>query len=116
MNSHRRTLAALSLVTTLAVAAACGASRGGSAPLGQGQLAVSMVDAPNPAVDAIVVNVVRVTAHSTSGGWATIAENVGPIDVLTLQTSAKDLGLANLQPGTITQIRLVLATDGNYVM
>ena len=51
-------------------------------------LAVNLVDAPNPTVDEIWVNVERVVAHGVPGGWVTL----------------------------ITQIRLVVAADGNYVV
>ena len=85
---------------------------------GPGQLAVNLVDAPNPAVDQIVVNVTKVTAHSTSGGWITVGPVTSPttVDLLKLQTSAAALGLVKLPAGTITQVRLYVSKDGNYVV
>jgi hypothetical protein len=85
---------------------------------GPSQLEINLVDAPNPDVDQIVVNVVKVLAHSESAGWVP----VGPIDsptsvnLMDLQTSVLPLGRVSIQPGKITQVRLVLAADGNYVV
>ena len=91
--------------------AACGSS-------GPGQLAVNLMDAPNPAVDQIVVNVTKVTAHSTTAGWVTIGPMTSPltVDLLKLQTYATSLGLVSLPAGTVTQIRLLISRDGNYVV
>ncbi len=105
-------------VAALASAAAAGlfVSCGGKS--GPGQLAVNLMDAPNPAVDQIVVNVTKVTAHSTSAGWVTVGPTTAPmtVDLLKLQTYATSLGLVNLPAGTVTQIRLLISQDGNYVV
>jgi hypothetical protein len=88
----------------------------GAAPSGMGQLAIDLVDAPNPQVDQIWVNVTEVTAHSTSAGWVTVSTTPVKVDLLELQSSAVALGLVTLPPGTITQVRLVVTEDGNYVV
>jgi hypothetical protein len=102
-----------SIIFLAGVLAACSNSSSGP-----GQLAVNLVDAPNPAVDQIVVNVTKVTAHSTSGGWITVGPLTTPttVDLLKLQTSFAALGLARLPAGKITQMRLYVAKDGNYVV
>ena len=115
MHMHRRsTIAVLSLplATLAAVLLACSSSKGPS------QLQVNLVDAPNPDVDQIVVNITQVTAHSTSGGWMTIGPMVSPtsVNLLDLQASAMPLGLVNLPAGKITQVRLFVAPDGDYVV
>ncbi len=85
---------------------------------GPSQLEVRLVDAPNPLVDQIVVNVSTVTAHSTTGGWVTIGPVVSPtaVNLLDLQSSFMSLGLVNLPAGKITQIRMIIEPTGNYVV
>jgi len=117
MNPHRPSLAVLA-PAVLALAVACSSPTGPKPPTGQGQLAISLVDAPNPAVDEIHVNISRVTAHSTSAGWVTVSNFDPPlaVDLLKLTSAAASLGFANLPPGTVTQVRLLVAVDGNYVL
>jgi Domain of unknown function (DUF4382) len=111
MSLHRPMLSTAAMVAALAFTTACGPK------LSQGQLAVSLVDAVNPEVEKITVNITRVTAHSTTEGWVTVNTFDPPmtVDLLTLQTVAAPLGLANLPPGKITQIRLLVAKEGNSV-
>lgn len=129
MQTRHVTWAALAAVGSIAVAAvACGgagtgstAGQGRTTPssgvaTGQGQLAVNLVDAPNPAVDEIWVNVERVVAHSTSAGWVTVSTTPVLVNLLALQTESASLGFVNLPAGTVTQIRLVVSSDGNYVV
>jgi Domain of unknown function (DUF4382) len=118
MNLHRSSLAVFALAGTLSLAVACSSPTGPKPPAGQGQLAISLVDAPNPAVDEIHVNISRVTAHSTSAGWVTVSTFDPPlgVDLLKLTSAAASLGFANLPPGTVTQVRLLVAVDGNYVL
>ncbi len=110
--SRRSTSVALAMAGAIALLSACTASKG------PGQLEVKLVDAPNPAVDQIVVSVTRVTAHSTSAGWVTIGPVNSPttVNLLDLQTYAQPLGLVNLPAGKVTQIRLFIAQEGNYVV
>lgn len=112
MTTNRRlTLTGLASAAAIGLLAACGSS-------GPGQLAVNLMGAPNPAVDQIVVNVTKVTAHSTSAGWVTVGPTPSPlkVDLLKLQTSVAALGLVTLPAGTITQIRLFISQDGNFVV
>lgn len=102
----------LAAASALALLFACTSSSGPS------QLEVRLVDAPNPIVDQIVVNVSTVTAHSTSGGWITIGPVVSPtqVNLLDLQASFMSLGLVTLPAGKITQIRMMIEPTGNYVV
>ena len=75
-----------------------------------------MVDAPNPTVKAIWVEVESVTAHVAGLGWMKLSGDKPlplHVDLLTLtggQTAA-DLGFLTLPAGTVTQIRLLIGRD-----
>jgi Domain of unknown function (DUF4382) len=126
MSIHRPRL--VSLISTgalAALAAACGAQKtsGTPAPTGFGQFAVRLVDAPPDKTSDVVqlwVSITKVTAHATPGGWTTIVKMDKPLSVnlLDLQTSALDLGLANLPKGTVEQVRLYVSPEegANYVV
>lgn len=114
MNVHRRGVAAVVLTAAVGAALACGAAK-----TGNGQLAVQLVDAPNPAVDEIWVNVTAVRAHVVGSGWTNVTTGVAPpikVDLLKLKDYALPLGLVSLPAGTVTQLRLVVASDGNSVV
>jgi hypothetical protein len=84
----------------------------------KGALEVRLVDAPSDDVKEIVVTVTRVTAHvAGGGGWVTLAEKTGTIDMLKLQGgSFVQLGVVQMPAGRITQLRLYVHEDGpNYV-
>jgi len=124
MNRHLRRSSVPAIGGALLLAVACGvAGTGSRPPTGQGRLAVSLVDAPAN-VSAIFVQVTKVTAHSTTAGWVTLSpDTISPatpltIDLLTLQApaTALSLGIVDLPPGTITQLRLFVAATGNYVL
>lgn len=112
---HGRAAALLVSAVAMALVVACGQAVSTGSRTGNGQLAVELVDAPAPAVDAIWVNVTKVTAHSTQGGWFTVSTSPLSVDLLKLQDAAASLGLVSLPPGTITQVRLVVSPDGNHV-
>jgi hypothetical protein len=123
---HRpiRRLSGSAFTAAVLLAVACGvATSGNRPPAGQGRLAVSLVDAP-AAVSAIFVSITKVTAHSTTEGWVTISPDTISeatpleVDLLTLQApaTALSLGIVDLPPGTVTQLRLFVAPSGNYVL
>ena len=91
------------------------------APSGQGRLVAYLTDKPAPNVDELWVRITSVTAHSTTSGWVTLythdpKDPPFDVDLLSLQSTSIPLGFANLPAGTITQIRLVVDTDGNRVV
>ncbi len=122
MRPHRHHVGAA--IALGAFALACGAPKTQTpAPTGSGQLAVSLVDAKSDSASQVWITVTRVTAHADGGGWfdVTTVPSKLPLtfDLLKLQDSATDLGLATLPKGTtITQIRLyVSGEDGkNWVV
>jgi hypothetical protein len=119
MNTHRKTWAVGAIATALGLAGACGGSQVGRPPAGKGQLAVDLVDAPNPAVQEIWVTVASVRAHLAGSGWVTISDPAKmplKLDLLKLQNASVPLGLANMPPGTVTQLRLLVAAEGNRVL
>jgi hypothetical protein len=85
-------------------------------PTGHSQLAIKLVDAPSTEVEEIWVNITRVTAHSPELGWITVSEDPVSVDLLTIQTQPMLLGVANLPPGNITQLRLYVTPKDNYVV
>jgi hypothetical protein len=113
MLRHRLAVAALAAAGAAALALAC------SQRSGPGQLAVNLVDAPPLGVDQIVVNVTKVTAHSSADGWVTVASYPAnaplAVDLLTLQSSPLAVGLVSLQAGRVTQLRLYVTQGGNWV-
>lgn len=112
MISVRSRLAFGGLVAAAALVLAVACSK---SPTGPGQLRVSMVDAAPLGVDQIWVNVTKVTAHSSSDGWVTVSTTPMTIDLLSLQTSPLTLGLVQLSAGRVTQIRLYVTKDANWV-
>lgn len=77
-------------------------------------LHVRLVDAPAPA-KAVVVTLARVEANLASTGWTTLAEGPFTVDLLTLQGGAfLELGVAQLPPGRVDQMRLVLEDGGDH--
>ncbi len=128
MSPHRPRLADLCLTGALGLALACGAPRTqeNAPPTGFGQLALSAVDPPKSAprageADEVHVRITQVTAHHSGSGWVPVIVLVPPAEVnlLTLDTpqTALDLGLVNLLPGTVTQIRLFVSAEegANYI-
>jgi hypothetical protein len=115
------------------LALACGASntqnqQTTSPPTtGHGQLALSLVDAPATQAKEIWVKVTEVNVHHSASGWVSVpltfpqpppAPQELLVDLLTLQfpNDALGLGQVDLLPGIVTQIRLVVAPDGNKVV
>jgi len=93
--------------------AACGASTSGS----NGALAVALTDAPSPDVKSIVVTIDSVTAHSDQSGWVTVAHGPIQVDLLSLKDVSMKLGEVSLPPGTVSEVRLILADGGpQYVV
>lgn len=111
----------LSVVAIAALVGACGGGGGGG---GTGTLGVSLTDAPACGYDNVWIRVTKVRAHrdsdadDSSGGWSEIVLDAPrDVDLLALQNGElEDLGQTTLPAGHYTQLRLVLANDGNEVV
>ncbi|HEY0714914.1 MAG TPA: DUF4382 domain-containing protein [Polyangia bacterium] len=85
---------------------------------GTGQVELRLVDAPADEVTEIVVTITRVEAHvAGGGGWVVLGDKTATIDLLKLQGGTfAQLGVAQMPPGKVTQLRLYVKEDGpNYV-
>lgn len=87
---------------------------------GQGQLRMIMVDAP-AGYDEVNIVVTRVEVHKadadSNSGWFVINNDAATYDLLTLRNGASViLGSSSLDPGTYTQIRLIIGTGSNVVV
>jgi hypothetical protein len=110
-------LAATGAAAAIALAA-CG---GGSSDPGTGTLRVALTDAPACGYDAVNVTIERVRVHQSSSagdndaGWSEIV--LSPrrrVDLLSLTNGVlEELGQTPLPAGLYTQMRLVLAPNGN---
>ncbi|MCK6552536.1 DUF4382 domain-containing protein, partial [Myxococcota bacterium] len=129
LTTLRATIAALGLGAVLTGCGAPSSATGGVDELGIGQsasrLRVALTSSSRargggPARDlqAAMVRIDRVTAHTSSTGWVTIRDGISvDVDVLRLGDSAVDLGFGDLPPGKISQIRLhVDGTEQPYVV
>jgi hypothetical protein len=87
---------------------------------GQGQIKISMVDAP-AAYDQINIVVDRVEVHrsgqDSNSGWFVINNNTSTYDLLRLRNGASViLGNNYLDAGSYSQIRLIIGTGSNIVV
>lgn len=98
----------LSLVLALVLNACGGGS--GSGP-GQGSLSTSLTDAAIDGYRAVYVTISRVEVHMSGGdGWQTVANPEQTYNLLELVNGVREtLGLATLEAGHYTQMRLILA-------
>ncbi len=97
-----------------------GCSNSTSPANGQGQIMMTMVDAP-AGFDQVNIVVSRVEVHKasadSSSGWVVINNNAATYDLLTLRNGASVvLGNSSLDAGHYTQIRLILGTGSNIVV
>jgi hypothetical protein len=87
---------------------------------GQGQIKITMVDAPT-SFDHVNISVTRVEVHKSgadsSSGWVVINDNAAIYDLLKLRNGASVvLGNSSLDAGHYTQLRLILGTGSNIVV
>ena len=116
----RRRLAATCSAAAVALAA-CGGGGGASEPGGTGTMRVALTDAPACGYDAVNVTIERVRVHQSSSagdndaGWSDLV--VSPrrrVNLLALTNGVlEELGEMPLPSGRYTQMRLVLAENGN---
>lgn len=91
-----------------------------SSEIVQGQIKITMVDAP-AGFDQVNISVARVEVHITgadsSSGWVVINEIESTYDLLTLSNGATAvLGNSSLDAGHYTQIRLIIGDGSNVVV
>ncbi len=81
------------------------------------RIEVRLVDAPNPDVKEIVVSITGVDAHFAGGSWVSLSSLPVTVDLLQLQGGTfASLGIGQLPPGHVTQLRLSVSDAGpNYV-
>jgi len=83
---------------------------------GQGQVKITMVDAP-AGYDEVNIVVTRVEVHNSNDGWIVINNNTATYDLLLLRNGASVvLGDHPLDAGQYTQIRLIIGTGSNVVV
>ncbi|MCF8060287.1 MAG: DUF4382 domain-containing protein [Bacteriovoracaceae bacterium] len=87
-------------------------------PVGN-NLKVSLTDAPHDDLAEVVVSIKEVIlkVNGNKGNELSIAQNLGPIDLLTLQNGVM-MGIADMQLPTgtkVNQIRLILEETGHYI-
>ena len=87
---------------------------------GQGQIKITMVDAPAD-YDQVNIAVIRVEVHKagsdSNSSWFTINNNAATYDLLTLRNGASVvLGNNTLDAGHYTQIRLIIGAGSNIVV
>ncbi|MHB1688706.1 MAG: DUF4382 domain-containing protein [Ignavibacteriaceae bacterium] len=97
-----------------------GCSNSTSPANGQGQIMMTMVDAP-AGFDQVNIAVIRVEVHKagadSSSGWVVINNNAATYNLLTLRNGASVvLGNSSLDAEHYTQIRLILGTGSNIVV
>ena len=111
---------ALFFILMIASLAITSCSDSTSPPTGQGQLKLTMVDAP-AGYDEVNIAVTRVEVHAanadSNSGWFVINDNAAIYDLLTLRNGGSVvLGNNSLEAGHYTQIRLIIGTGSNVVV
>lgn len=75
-------------------------------PDGMGKLVVNVTDPPPPEMESVMVEVGKLEVHKAGGSWTTVAENMEPFDLISLEDRVELLATAIVDSGIYTQIRL----------
>ena len=114
--SHRKlALVSIALVSGLALVAACDDS-GPSSPAGAGTLAVRMTDAPVADATEVNVHITGLTVKRSGAPVERISNDVGTVDLLTLQNTSMLLVTANVTAGDYEFIQVELSEVGSSVV
>lgn len=95
---------------------ACNDSDSPSAPSGVTTLRVELTDAPTDELAEVNVYIAGLTVKPMDGPVERITNDVGPVDLLTLQGSRELLATADVEPGEYEFIRVELNEAGSSVV
>ena len=114
--SHRKlALLSMALVACLAVVAAC-SDGSPSSPAGAGTIAVRMTDAPVADATEVNVHITGLTVKRSGAPVERISNDIGTVDLLTLQDTSMLLVTANVTAGDYEFIQVELSEDDSSVV
>jgi hypothetical protein len=117
MKLNGKTVTAFAILMLFSLFAGCGGSGGGGSSVGSGgtgTLSLSLTDATTLDYQAVYVTIDRVDVHlggneNSPNNWETVARPEKTYNLLELVNGVREhLGLADLQAGEYTQMRLII--------
>lgn len=112
-----RSVVALLMVLAVPVFAGCG---GGSSPPtdpgGAGTLRIELTDAPLDELSQINVFISGVTTKPSGSPVVRIADEVGLVDLLTVQDASELIALAGVEPGEYEFVMVELDEDRSFLV
>ena len=108
IGSHRVMLALVAIFAALLLPLGCGGSGdSGAANGGRGTLQVFMVDAPDPTVTSVEVDITRVEAH-IGDSWQVLSTTPMTLDLFDVKFKEELIAFADLPAGRYTQVRFIV--------
>ena len=111
---HRRLIPCA--VPLLLVGAIWACSSDGPASPTTGTLAIEMTDKPTELLESINVYIIGLTVKPEERPIERIANEVGLVDLLSLQNATQLLAIASVEPGSYNHIRVELDEDRSNVV